>query len=178
MKCKNCGADIPENQEICSVCGTQAGSEGQTGDKAGSQEEVTAEAAGGGRGDCTGGAPAADEEELHRREAPAAEVAGTGRSAGGNNCNRGGSAGRTEEKNNTKLIIGAVAAVAVVAAGAFGLSKMNEKDPKQTVIDAFESVYPEGQVYPVDELFGITQFADEAGTANSEGSSIKAGQLF
>lgn len=169
MKCKNCGADIPENQEICSVCGAQAGSEGQTGDKAGSQEEVTAEAPAADAETAQAEALAA-EEETAQTEAPAAEIEAAQTEAPAETIVTEAAVPAEPKKNNTKLIIGAVAAVAVVAAGAFGLSKMNEKDPKQTVIDAFESVYPEGQVYPVDELFGITQFADEAGTANSEGS--------
>ena len=126
MKCKNCGADMPENEDVCSVCGAQA-------------EAVEPEAA---------------ETQAEAVEPEAAEVIPEP---------------PAPKKKNGKVIIGAVAAVAVVAAGAFGISKLNEKDPKQVVIDAFESVYPEDQVYPIDELFGITQFADAAGTVNGEG---------
>lgn len=129
MKCENCGAEMPENQDVCSACGTQQNvkSEAETSSPA---EAVT---------------------ESEAETAPAAEPAQA-----------------PAQKKSNKVVIGAVAAVAVVAAGAFGIVKMNEKDPKQVVIDAFESVYKEDQVYPIDELLGVSEFAKTAGTVNSQ----------
>lgn len=128
MKCENCGAEMPENQDVCSACGTQ--------------QNVKSEAE-------TSPAEAVTESEAET--APAAEPAQA-----------------PAQKKSNKVVIGAVAAVAVVAAGAFGIVKMNEKDPKQVVIDAFESVYKEDQVYPIDELLGVSEFAKTAGTVNSQ----------
>ncbi len=74
-------------------------------------------------------------------------------------------------KNGKKkgLIIGAaVAGVAAVGALAFGL--MGRKDPKEVVINAFENVYAEDQVNPLEELFGLSLFAENARTADVEDS--------
>lgn len=141
MKCENCGAEMPENQDVCSACGTQQNvkSEAET-----APAEVVAESE-------AETAPAEVVAESVTETAPAAEPAQA-----------------PAQKKSNKVVIGAVAAVAVVAAGAFGIVKMNEKDPKQVVIDAFESVYKEDQVYPIDELLGVSEFAKTAGTVNSQ----------
>ncbi len=57
------------------------------------------------------------------------------------------------------IIIGA-AALAAIGIGAGAYVALNAKDPKETVIQAFEQVYEEGQRNPVNELFGITQFVE------------------
>lgn len=66
------------------------------------------------------------------------------------------------------IIIGVAAAAAAAAALAFGL--MGRKDPKEVVIDAFENVYTDSQVKPLEELFGLSQFSENALTADVEDS--------
>lgn len=150
MKCENCGAEMPENQDVCSACGTQQNvkSEAETS-PAEAVTESEAETA-----------PAEAVAESEAEAAPAEAVAESEAETA--------PAQAPAQKKSNKVVIGAVAAVAVVAAGAFGIVKMNEKDPKQVVIDAFESVYKEDQVYPIDELLGVSEFAKTAGTVNSQ----------
>ena len=61
-------------------------------------------------------------------------------------------------------------AAAAVAAGAFAFARTSQKDPKEVVIDAFETIYTEDQVNPFEELFGISQFAEASQTADMESS--------
>ncbi len=68
----------------------------------------------------------------------------------------------------------AVAALAVAAVlicvGIFAFLKMTEKDPKEVVIQAFENVYVDSQVKPMEELFGFSEFRKNAATTNRETS--------
>lgn len=238
MKCKNCGAEIPENQDICSACGAQAGNGpegGQADTAAGTAELKSGNSVAGdsanAAADTTGAAGdsasesanatgvAGDSADASANETDASEGAGNESGAAGmepdapkksvvslakpsesgeaapsqgtldtlsqgtpdtpapgtsdtpaSGAPASGAAGNTEpKKKSNKAIIGAAAAVAVVAVGAFGMAKMNEKDPKQVVIDAFENVYKDGQVYPVEELLGIPEFMEQAGKMNAEG---------
>lgn len=61
-----------------------------------------------------------------------------------------------------------VAAAAVVGIGVFAFTRMSQKDPKDIVIDAFENIYTEGQVNPLEELFGVTQFVELSTTGDTE----------
>lgn len=72
-------------------------------------------------------------------------------------------------KKFVKVLAAVVAIAAVIAIAALVYMKMNTKDPKQVVIDAFENVFPEGQVYPSEELFGLKDFAETVKTADSQG---------
>lgn len=170
MKCKNCGADMPENQDVCSACGTQQQVENKT-ETSPAEAEVAAEA----EKEASDSAEAAEASDGEAETDPAEasdEKAETGSEPAAENTEipvAADTAAPAPKKKSNKVVIGAVAAVAVVAAGAFGIVKMNEKDPKQVVIDAFESVYTEDQVYPIDELLGFSEFAKNAGTANAEG---------
>ena len=67
-----------------------------------------------------------------------------------------------------KILVAIVAAVAIIVIAALAYVKMNAKDPKQVVIDAFKNVYTEGQVFPFEELFGFNEFAENAQTSDSE----------
>lgn len=67
------------------------------------------------------------------------------------------------------IIIGAIAA-GVVAVGALAFGLMGQKDPKEVVISAFENVYTEDQVKPLEELFGLSLFSENALTADVEDS--------
>ena len=55
-----------------------------------------------------------------------------------------------------------MAAAAVIGIGALAVMKLTEKDPKEVVINAFENIYPEDQVSPMEELFGLSQLQEYA----------------
>lgn len=67
-----------------------------------------------------------------------------------------------------KIAAIAAAAAAVVGIGVFGAVKLTAKDPKETVIHAFETIYTEDQVNPAEELFGISKFAENAGKISQQ----------
>lgn len=65
-----------------------------------------------------------------------------------------------------------VVIVAAIAALAYG--KLNSKDPKKVVINAFEGIYPKNAVSPIEELFGPKEFADAERKSDREsGMTIK-----
>ncbi len=86
--------------------------------------------------------------------------------AGGQNGGEGNPLGFLSKKKKG-IVIGAAAAV-IVAAGAFAAVTLTAKDPKETVIAAFEQVYSEDQVKPMEELFGLSELIESAGTADVE----------
>ena len=72
-------------------------------------------------------------------------------------------------KKKTGLIAAiAVGAVLLVAGSVFAFVKLTEKEPKEVVITAFENVYADDQVNPIEELFGLSQFAESAAAADVE----------
>lgn len=78
----------------------------------------------------------------------------------------------TEPKKRKKQagIIAGIGAAAVIAiAGSiFAFIKVTEKDPKEVVIQAFENIYTDDQVDPAEELFGLSQFMENASTVDME----------
>lgn len=67
------------------------------------------------------------------------------------------------------VIIGVAAAAAVAAgAGAFAFMAMNREDPKEVVIHAFENIYTKDQKKPLEELFGISDFAENIRNGSTE----------
>ena len=71
-----------------------------------------------------------------------------------------------EKKKSPGKLIGIAAAIAaVVGIGVFAAVKMGEKDPKEVVISAFENIYTEDQVKPMEELFGFSKFQENAGSS-------------
>lgn len=70
---------------------------------------------------------------------------------------------------------GIVAAVAVlICAAVFAVVKMNAKDPKEVVMEAFENVYTDDQKRPMEELFGLQAFSETYRKENSEvGLTVK-----
>ncbi len=79
----------------------------------------------------------------------------------------------SQEPKKTRRKAGVIAAVAAagviaVAGGVFAFIKVTEKDPKEVVIQAFENIYTEDQVDPVEELFGLSGFAENADAADVE----------
>ena len=67
-----------------------------------------------------------------------------------------------------KMRCRAIGGAAVLAVGAFAAVKMTEKDPKEVVIGAFETIYETEKPMPVEELFGVSGFADTALTTSVE----------
>lgn len=121
MKCTHCGAELMENDKLCSVCGTPA------------ETDMAA--------DAVTGAAQAEVVEAPVPEAP---------------------------KKKSKLAVMIVAAIAVIAIAAFAAVKMTAKDPKEVVIAAFENIWPDDQVSPAEELFGLSEFAAAMSTTSSE----------
>ncbi len=66
-----------------------------------------------------------------------------------------------------EIIIGGVAAAAVVAAGV-GFFAFKAKDPKTVVVDAFKGVYAAENVNPVEEVFGLKQLYQQFETTGGE----------
>lgn len=73
-----------------------------------------------------------------------------------------------KKKPAGKIAAIAVAAAAVIGIGAFAVVKMTEKDPKEVVIAAFENIYTEDQVSPLEELFGVSGFQQYATAVNQQ----------
>lgn len=147
MKCSVCGAEIGHDEKVCPGCGNPAkDNQGQVfGD-------VMAAAAGNEDG-----------------------LAGTAQAEGEMPAQAHGAAGAAESgqpsgSGKKKGIIIGAAAAAVVAAGALAFGFMGKEDPKEVVIRAFENVYTEDQVKPLEELFGVSQFSENALTADVEDS--------
>lgn len=77
---------------------------------------------------------------------------------------------QTEKPKKKAGLIAAIAAAAVllVSGSVFAFVKLTQKDPKEVVIAAFENVYTDDQVNPVEELFGLSQFVENAASADVE----------
>ena len=72
-------------------------------------------------------------------------------------------------KISKKAALGIGAAAVVVAGGAAAAVMMTAKDPKETVIQAFETIWEEGQTLPSEEIFGWEELAQAMNTGDSEG---------
>ena len=62
-----------------------------------------------------------------------------------------------------------LAAVVVVVIAAFAALHLMEKDPKDVVITAFETIHPKGEVYHTEELFGTSEMVKSLQNSSSEG---------
>ena len=189
MKCTKCGAEQEADVKFCTQCGAPMEHEDQTPENNGPEpadkepasgaEAVKSEEPASGAAAVKTEEPAsgaetvkaeepADEAEAVKAEEPAAEAENV----------------KTEEpapaavtvpeepqpnKKFIKILAAVIAFAAVIAVAALAYVKMTTKDPKQVVIDAFENVFPEGQVYPSEELFGLKDFAETVKTADSQG---------
>ena len=190
MKCNYCGSEMQETDAVCPFCGTHAGAsspverregvsengekdsfEKSNGEKDRSQanssdrEQMAVEVNDSGEsGKLTVGETGSGESEE-----PAVREAGSGVGAGEGSWLEGAGSGGTEGKKKSSgkiLVIGACIAT-VLGLGVFGATRLMEKDPKEIVIAAFENVYPEDQVKPMEELFGLSEFQENASN-NSE----------
>lgn len=144
MKCTKCGAELMENDKVCSVCGTPAEAE--------SVVVATTEA---------------ESVVAETTEAESAVVATT-EAATEVTAKTGEITGTPKKKGKLAGIV--IAAVAVIAIAAFAAVKLTAKDPKEVVIAAFENIWPEGQISPTEELFGASEFAKTMSTVDSEAS--------
>lgn len=77
--------------------------------------------------------------------------------------------GKNGGRNGRRIAVIAAAAAGVIGIGVFGAVRMTEKDPKEVVIHAFETVYAKDQTDPREELFGISKFSENAGKVSSQG---------
>lgn len=72
------------------------------------------------------------------------------------------------KKAGGRIAAAAVVAAAVVGAGAFGVSRMGQKDPKEVVISAFENIYTEDQTDPLEELLGWKKLFENASAGSTQ----------
>ena len=163
MKCLKCGALIPDGAEKCPECQYPVNSESGQEPAVEASENVTAETESAEAP--AGEAPAEEAVQLEPGEAPAEEAAQP----------QPGEAAKpamppVPSKKGGKGPVIAVAAVAVVAVGAFAVVKLTAPDPKEVVIQAFENVYPEDQVLPFEEIFGLSDMLEASSTSNTQGS--------
>lgn len=75
-------------------------------------------------------------------------------------------------KKTQKIILAGAAVVAVAVGGVFYV-KSTAKDPKDVVIDAFKSVYAEGQTNPQEELFGVKELLENTSKNGEYGLTLK-----
>lgn len=197
MKCRKCGAEYGEDVKFCTKCGASMEDEGQDSQAwtsagtepakdagtdeasgAGQDDAGTAAADGAAEADKTAGQPSVTDAGQQAEAEPAAEA--------GQQAEEAGAAVKEEEpkaagpmsvpaagepepnKKFMKILFAVIAALAVIAVAAVAYVKMNAKDPKQVVIDAFEKVYTEDQVFPSEELFGFKDFSEAALKADME----------
>ena len=76
-----------------------------------------------------------------------------------------------EMTKQMKMAVAGAAAVVAVGGGIFAYTQLAGGDPKETVIQAFENVYTEGQTAPMEELFGLSEFAG-TGTPSSRNAGL------
>ena len=169
MKCSYCGNELQEQDSVCSFCGkpVEESKEAEEG-----KESLTEEKA---EGTAESKEDAGEEEKKTIVEEAGVEKAGVEKADAGSDWQspgekepEGGDPGTAsvgeasleppKKKNGAKLAVIAAAAAAVVGIGAFAAVKMMEKDPKEVVIAAFENIYTEDQVDPLEELFGLSEF--------------------
>lgn len=169
MKCSYCGNELQEQDSVCSFCGKPV--EESKGAEEG-KESLTEEKAAGEKAEGTTETKenAGEEEKKAIVEEDGAEKADAGSDwqSLGEKAPEGGDPGTAsagevsleppKKKNGVKLAVIAAAAAAVVGIGVFAATKLMEKDPKEVVIAAFENIYTEDQVDPLEELFGLSEF--------------------
>ena len=177
MKCTKCGAECGDEVKFCTQCGAPLDSEGQetkaetagetaaeTAEETSGETEIVEEIAGETVAETAGETAAqgaGSEQALAAEDQPPAVEDQTVQPAVTQPVQT--SAGEPgPNKKFMKILFAVIAIVFVAAAAALAYVKMTAKDPKQVVIDAFENIYKDGQVFPSEELFGFKDFADTA----------------
>lgn len=152
MKCSKCGAEQEAGVKFCTQCNAPMENEDQASSDPGTENS----------------AESASESEAPA-ESPAVASAEILSETPGGQASAVIPEDPQPNKKFMKILIAVIAIVAVVSVAALAYVKMAAKDPKQVVIEAFENVYPEGQVYPMEELFGLKGFGETLKTADSQG---------
>lgn len=152
MKCSKCGAEQEAGVKFCTQCNAPMENEDQASSDPGTENS----------------AESASESEAPA-ESPAVASAEILSETPGGQASAVIPEDPQPNKKFMKILIAVIAIVAVVSVAALAYVKMTAKDPKQVVIEAFENVYPEGQVYPMEELFGLKGFGETLKTADSQG---------
>lgn len=67
-----------------------------------------------------------------------------------------------------KILIAAGVVAAAGAAAAFAFTQMNAKDPKEAVVDAFQTAFSHEQVSPAEDIFGLSQFSSASVSSDAE----------
>lgn len=161
MKCPECGTELEDNSKICSNCGKELVTAAEPVEVMPTGSEPSQEAA---------------EPEVMTEETTAAQQsAGVSllKPADPSVANDAPPAGEPAadpvppKKKGMKYLIAAAAAVVVVG-GVFAATRMQEKDPKTAVIDAFKSVYAKEEVTPMEEIFGFEEMYNSMLDSNTE----------
>ena len=71
-------------------------------------------------------------------------------------------------KKGMKILIAAGVVAAAGAAAAFAFTQMNAKDPKEAVVDAFQTAFSHEQVSPAEDIFGLSQFSSASVSSDAE----------
>ena len=71
-------------------------------------------------------------------------------------------------KKGMKILIAAGVVAAAGAAAAFAFTRMNAKDPKEAVVDAFKTAFSHEQVSPAEDIFGLSQFSSASVSSDAE----------
>ena len=71
-------------------------------------------------------------------------------------------------KKGMKILIAAGVVAAAGAAAAFAFTQMNAKDPKEAVVDAFQTAFSHEQVSPAEVIFGLSQFSSASVSSDAE----------
>ena len=150
MLCKKCGAELNEDVTFCDGCGAQVETEAPAAE-APVTEAPTATTAGE-----TAAAETAETSDVLPAETAAAfsEAPVPEKPA--------------KSKKGTIIAIVAAIVVAIVGISAFAIMNTKTADPKQVVLDAFETVNPEGEISPMEELFGWSKIPENLKQESSE----------
>ena len=71
-------------------------------------------------------------------------------------------------KKGMKILIAAGVVAAAGAAAAFAFTRMNAKDPKEAVVDAFKTAFSHEQGSPAEDIFGLSQFSSASVSSDAE----------
>lgn len=71
-------------------------------------------------------------------------------------------------KKGMKILIAAGVVAAAGAAAAFAFTRMNAKDPKEAVVDAFQTAFSHEQASPAEDIFGLSQFSSASVSSDAE----------
>ncbi len=164
MRCSRCGNELNGTEKFCGSCGAPVGTGGQGPAQPGAGQQGPAVE------------PGAPQQGAWAQSGSAVQPGQGFGPAGGAPSSR-----PPKPKKKLGIIIGAVAGVTVAAAAVGGLVfALNRKDEKEIVMEAFEEIYSEdrgsskkkakAQVKPMEELFGLSAFAENAKTADTETS--------